>query len=124
MILGVGVDIVQINRIEKSIKNFGDTFLDKIFTNDEIAFCYKRKDPYPCLAARFAAKEAIIKCLASHLSVPLLHIEVAVSEEGKPSIKAGESLEEAFKKMGVEHVHLSLSHEKKYAVAYAIVESK
>lgn len=123
MIHGVGVDIVSIKRIEESVKNFEDSFLERIFTEEEIEYCYKKKDPYPSLAARFAAKEAVIKAVHTKDSIPLKDIEVAIAESGKPSIRPGGHLKEILDNEGVKSIHLSLSHEKKYAVAYAVLES-
>ena len=123
MIHGVGVDIVDIDRIRSSVSNFGDIFLERVYTPDEVSYSMKRKDPHPSLAARFAAKEALIKALTTDESIPLKDIEVVVADSGKPSIKPGKCLNELMNTLGISSIHLSLSHEKRYAVAYVIVEA-
>jgi len=123
MIHGVGVDIVDIERIRNSVGHFGEDFLERVFTPAEVEYCMKRKDPHPSLAARFAAKEAMIKALITDETIPLKDIEVTISESGKPSILPGEKLREVMDSAGVTSSHLSLSHEKRYAVAYVVLES-
>jgi len=123
VIHGVGVDIVDIDRIRNSVSRFGEEFLDRVFTESEVKYCMKRKDPHPSLAARFAAKEALIKALTTEESVPLKDIEVVISDSGKPSIEPGARLSEMLASAGIVASHLSLSHEKHYAVAYVILES-
>ena len=121
MILGVGVDIVDISRIEEAVQTF-DSFLERIYTQREIDYCYKRIKPYPSLAARFAAKEAVIKAMPTDETIPMKDIEVVVSENGSPSIHPGETLKEELRKSGVTNIHLSLSHERTFAIAYCAVE--
>ena len=65
MIQGIGVDLIEIHRIQSSIDEFGETFLQKIFTDSEIVYCRSRKNPAQHFAARFAAKEAVSKALAT-----------------------------------------------------------
>ncbi|HEB02743.1 MAG TPA: holo-[acyl-carrier-protein] synthase [Nitrospirae bacterium] len=121
MILGVGVDIVSNQRIEEAVQTF-DAFLERIYTKDEIAYCYKRAKPYPSLAARFAAKEAMIKAIPSCEAIPMTEIEVVVEDNGQPSIQPGKTLKEELDKAGATAVHLSISHEKSYSVAYIVIE--
>ncbi len=121
MILGVGVDIVSNQRIEEAVQTF-DAFLERIYTKDEIAYCYKRAKPYPSLAARFAAKEAMIKAIPSCEAIPLTEIEVVVEDSGQPSINPGKTLKEELDKAGATAIHLSISHEKTYSVAYVVIE--
>jgi len=123
VIHGVGVDIVDIDRIRNSLKHFGDDFLERVFTDSEVKYCKKRKDPHPSLAARFAAKEALIKALTTDETIPLKDIEVVISDSGKPSIVPGSRLRELLRSAGIKASHLSLSHEKRYAIAYVILES-
>lgn len=123
MIHGVGVDIVDIDRIRRSVNHFGDDFLSRVFTESEVNYCMRRKDPHPSLAARFAAKEAMIKALTTNETIPLKDIEVVVSHSGKPSIEPGIKLKEIMDSLSIKGSHLSLSHEKRYAVAYMVLES-
>ena len=123
MIKGVGVDIVEIERIRSAVKDFGDHVLDRIFTLDEVAYCTKRRDPNPSLAARFAAKEAMIKALPCEDSISLRDIEVYINELDKPCIHPSDGLKSIMDSCGVSSVHLSLSHERTFAVAYVVLES-
>lgn len=122
MIHGVGVDIVEIERIRNSVGTFGDAFLERVYTAEEIAYCMKRRDPHPSLSARFAAKEAVIKAITTEDTIPLRDIEVIILDSGKPSIRPGVKLREVLEALCISNIHLSLSHEKNYAVAYALLE--
>ena len=122
MICGVGTDIVEILRIREAVEKWGDTFLNKIYSEPEITYCYSRNDPALHLAARFAAKEACIKALSTSITdyISMKDIEVRNEPSGKPSIhicKNGTSL-------GRITLHLSLSHERQYAVATVVAEEQ
>ena len=123
MIHGVGVDIVEIDRIRNSVEHFGDAFIERVFTDDEIAYCNKKRDPHPSFAARFAAKEAIIKALISEDVIGMKEIEVYINEHDKPSIKPSARLREIMDASCITGIHLSLSHERTFAVAYAVLET-
>jgi len=120
MICGVGTDIVEIGRLRDAIEKWGDHFLNRIFNNEEISYCYSKSDPVMHLAARFAAKEACIKAVSTIVqgNLSMRDIGVANDESGKPSIK--------IRKSGVIPesliLHLSISHERNYAVASVIAE--
>jgi holo-[acyl-carrier protein] synthase len=120
MICGVGTDIVEIVRLREAIEKWGDHFLNKIFNSDEISYCYSKNDPVMHLAARFAAKEACIKAVSTIIRGNLSMRDIGVSndESGKPSIKIS--------KIGVIPdkmvLHLSISHERNYAVASVVAE--
>jgi holo-[acyl-carrier protein] synthase len=120
MICGVGTDIVEIVRIREAVEKWGDHFLKKVFNDIEITYCYSKNDPVMHLAGRFAAKEACIKALSTIIKDNLSMKEVGISndESGKPSIKI---IREGFSPETVK-LHLSLSHERKYAVASVIAE--
>jgi holo-[acyl-carrier protein] synthase len=119
-IIGVGTDIVEIVRIREAVEKWGDQFLNKVFSNNEVTYCYSRNDPALHLAARFAAKESCIKALSAttcfHLS--MRDIEVSNDSSGKPSILIGNEEFLSTKIM----LYLSLSHERNYAVATVIAE--
>jgi holo-[acyl-carrier protein] synthase len=89
MIHGIGTDIVEIYRIKDAVEKWGERFLKKIFTENEIAYCNKKKDPYPHLAVRFAAKEAVIKAssLLRDKRLAFHDIEILNEPSGKPFIK-------------------------------------
>ncbi len=109
---GLGIDIISIQRIKKATERWGDKFLKRIFTDNELTYCLKRKNPYPCLAVRFAAKEAFVKAYEGQ-TPRYRDIEVVMTEKGKPSLVfQGRALP----------ARVSLSHERDYAVAVVIME--
>lgn len=118
-IIGVGCDIVEIERIKKAIIEQSTPFLEKIFTPLEIAYCQKFKDPYPRYAARFAAKEAVAKALGSGIGQKLAFkdIEISHDENKKPLVRLSEKARVLFKEPCFE---ISLSHSNKEAIAYTI----
>lgn len=122
MIYGIGIDIVKVQRIRDADEKWGRKFFEKILTENEIAYCYERKDPYPSLSVRFAAKEALIKAIGSEISVNMQEIEVLNSSNGRPSITVKGRLDEFFKKKGIGNCHLSLSHEKEFGIASVVLE--
>lgn len=127
MILGIGVDIIEIDRIEKGIKK-QDKFLDKIFTDKEIEYFQNRKMNIEVIAGNFAAKEAISKALGTGFrSLSFLDIEVLRDELGKPIVnienKMKKNIEYIFGGGQVYRIHITISHSKSNAVAYAILEA-
>ncbi|MBN1914349.1 MAG: holo-ACP synthase [Parachlamydiales bacterium] len=117
---GLGIDIIEIDRIKRIITQYQDKFLHRIFTNEEIAYCQKKSCPFPHYAARFAAKEAVAKALGvgigKHLS--FLDIEVCHTSKGQPEIILSSKAKEHFPTM---YFLLSLSHCQKYAIASVMV---
>lgn len=133
MIYGIGTDIVEIKRVRDAVEKWGDRFLKRIFTGNEISYCYKKKDPFPHLAVRFAAKEAVIKALSTseHKTqsterglkfANLKNIEVLNQPTGKPSINLMRSLKTYFQDKII--IHLTLTHERNYAIATVVLERK
>lgn len=129
MIIGIGTDIVEINRIKDAVEKWGEGFLKRVFTGNEISYCLKRSNPYPHFAARFAAKEAFIKAYTGMKQIKgkgkktpnFGDIEVLNEPTGRPYIKVSE---EKFFKSEPVSVHLSMSHEKSHAIAVVILETK
>ncbi len=122
MILGVGTDIVEIERVREAIGRWGDKFLKRIFSEREISYCYSRRDPYPHLSARFAAKEAAVKALSDAVKESHLHIsdfEVRSQTSGKPYIVTTEKYSDVIRNI---ILHLTISHERNYSVAVVIAE--
>jgi len=118
LISGVGIDLVHIPRFERIARKWESRFLDRLFTEQEQKYCFRRADPYPSLAARFAAKEAFFK--ASRLSVvPWKDIEVMNSDEGRPFLLLHGLAREHHE---TSRIHLSLSHDGEYAAAQVIIE--
>ncbi len=123
MILGIGTDIVRNLRIKNVIKRAGERFTNRVFTPEEVAYCEEKKTAYIHYAARFAAKEAVIKALDLEEYVNWKNIAVEKSPLGKPSIKLTGRAEEIFKSKNGRTIHLSISHEREFSVAYAVIES-
>jgi holo-[acyl-carrier protein] synthase len=122
MIYGIGIDLVKIERMKKAVDKWGEKFLKRIFTKDEIAYCYERKEPYLSLAVRFAAKEALIKAIGLGMFVPLTEIEIVNDQNGMPSIEVRGKLRELFREKSIKGCHLSLSHEKEFGIACVVLE--
>lgn len=124
MIGGTGVDIISVKRISRAHKRFGAKILDRIFSQQERDYCFARKDPYPCLAARFALKEATIKALSSFSfrGINMKDITLDGSHFGKKSLKINGKLKEKIEKTEIRRFHVSISHERDYAVAQVIIE--
>lgn len=121
MIIGIGVDIIEIERIRKSIERFGDHFLNKIYTQNELDYCLAKHNKYQHLAARFAAKEAIYKAIASgwEKEATWKNIEITNEQNGLPIVKFLGKLND-FISDGKE-IKISLSHSENYVVAVAII---
>lgn len=119
MILGHGVDIIELERIAESLEKHGDRFLHRIFTEEELSYCLQYQDPTPPLAARFAAKEAIAKAFGCGIGEEIGWHDMVIlrDEAGKPEVRLSAALLEKFKSP---RILLSMSHCKTYAVASAI----
>ena len=123
MILGIGIDIVKVERIKAAYKRLKYSFLKKVFTQKEIEYAFSKKDPFIHLSARFAAKEAFLKALGTGWSqgIKWTDIEVIESQNGAPKITFSGVLSEKAKKKGVKNALLSLSHDKMDAVAVVVL---
>lgn len=122
MIIGLGTDIVEVDRIARMIADHGDHFLARVFTKAEIAHCQPRREPAPHYAGRWAAKEAVMKVLGTGFTneVGWTDIEVLVKPSGQPFIKLhGTTLDVAIR-LGINDVLVSISHTRNYATATAI----
>jgi len=122
MIYGIGIDLIKIQRMKDVVEKWGEKFLQRVFTENEITYCYERKEPYLSLSVRFAAKEALIKAMGSEISLSLRDIEILNYDNGKPCIKVKNRLEEFFKEGEIKHCYLSLSHEKEFGIACVVLE--
>jgi len=118
-IKGLGNDIIEIERIRKIISRFGPHFYKKIFTEKELEYCLKYRDPAIQLAGRFAAKEAIAKALGKGFGehIAWLDIEILKDKEGKPIVSFSKTLNATFNSP---LVHISISHCETFATAVAI----
>ena len=128
-ILGIGTDIVNIKRMEKSLKKRGNSFKNKIFSKNEINYCENKKNPSPFYAKRFAAKEALSKALGTGIrkGINFKDIEVLNDVLGKPFIKLkGSTANFLYNKINRKKylIHLSLSDDKPWAQATVIISYK
>lgn len=118
---GIGVDLVEVARLRRAVERWKERFLQRVFTQVEIEYCFKRRDPIPHLAARFAAKEACLKALGTGLSMGVSWRELEVRRErGQPPtlVLSGRSRSVGLAK-GASQVLLSLTHDGDYAFAQA-----
>ena len=125
MILGTGIDIIEVARIRASYERFGERFLNRILRPAEIAYSLSHRAPAPFLAARFAAKEAISKAFGTGIGAQLgwQDMEVGRKESGEPFVILHEAGKKLLEERGGRIVHLSLSHTEQHATAMAILES-
>lgn len=123
MIGGVGVDIIEVGRLEKAITK-NDRFVSRVFTPAEIAYCGTGKVRFERFAARFAVKEAVSKALGITWgdAIPWTDAEVEIAESGKPSVRLSGKAAERMEALGVTVVHVSISHSGGVAVAIAVAE--
>ncbi|MEW6730950.1 MAG: holo-ACP synthase [Acidobacteriota bacterium] len=124
MIVGTGIDIIEITRIKAAIERNGERFIMRVFTPAERAYCEARQACATHFAGRFAAKEAAFKALGTGWSgnIKWIDVEVEAAINGPPRLKlAGAALVRS-EKLGVTNIHLSISHSREYAVATVIFE--
>lgn len=124
MIIGCGIDLVKIERIEKIIKKWGDNFTSRVFTLLEREYCEKKKgNKYQSYAGRFAAKEALLKSLGLGLKgVNWKEIEIENNELGQSIIETSGKLKKIASEKGVSKYFITISHTKDYAIAQVILE--
>jgi len=119
--LGVGIDIVEVERIARMMERFGERFLQRVFTPDEQAYCRRRHFAPVHYAARFAAKEAAVKAFGGQLEpVVWRELEVVALPSGKPRLVLHGRAYEAFAALGGQKIFLSLSHTRTLAVAQVV----
>ena len=123
-IVGIGIDLVNIDRLRGVIDRYGARFVERILTAEERAYCERYEDAAPQVASRFAAKEAVLKALGTGLARGIRWQDVEVRREGQDAPRihlAGRAAEEAAAR-AVDRVHLSVSHDHDAAVAMVILE--
>ncbi|NFM78456.1 holo-ACP synthase [Clostridium botulinum] len=123
MIYGIGTDITEIRRIEKAITR-NKNFINKLFTRNEMDLWENKNFKLEFIAGRFAAKEAISKALGTGIrDFNFKDIEIINNELGKPQVVLKPKVEDIIRKISQSYkIHLSISHEKEYAIAYALLE--
>ena len=124
MIIGTGIDLIEVARVRASIERFGQRFPERILVAAEIEYCFSHKDPSPFVAARFAAKEAVSKAFGTGIgaSIGWHDIEVRRRESGEPYVVLHGKGEDLFKSRQASAIHLSLSHTLQHATAISILE--
>ena len=125
MIVGLGVDIAETDRVEAAILRHGAHFLERIYTPREVAYCEKKKNKFERYAARFAAKEAAMKALGTgwRLGVRWRDIEVVREATGKPSLRLHGVAREFADRLGVKNISLTITHSGNLALAEVIFEN-
>jgi holo-[acyl-carrier protein] synthase len=124
MIYGIGIDMVKNVRIEQAVERWGKRFLERVYTEREIAYAYRKNDPYLSLSVRFAAKEAFIKAFSPGQPIPFTDIEVRNQDTGKPLMEIRGRTGELLKQRSIQKIQVSLSHEKDYSVACVVIEGE
>lgn len=124
MILGIGTDIIEVERIHTAHEKFGERFLKKILLASEIEYCLSHRVPGPFLAARFAAKEAVSKAFGTGIGAQLgwQDIEVARKPSGEPYVILHGAGADLMRQRGGKQLLLSLSHTQVHAVAMVVLE--
>src|SRR5437879_12784711 len=124
MILGIGIDIIEVARIQASYERFGERFLKRILHPNEISYCLSHRVPAPFLAARFAAKEAISKAFGTGIGAQLgwQDMEIGRKDSGEPFVILHEAARRLLEARGGGAVLVSLSHTQAHATAVAILE--
>ena len=121
---GIGIDVVQVERIRGSLERFGARFEARVFTPSELEYCRRHKDPLPHLAARFAAKEAVFKAIGTGLSNGVGWKDAEVLQPGgqQPQLRLDGKAAEVFRALGAHRSHLTLAHDAGVAVACVVIE--
>lgn len=124
MINGIGIDLVEIQRIRQMIKRFGQSFLDRVYTTAEQREAAYRQDPAAYYAGRWAAKEALSKALGCGIGsrCAFTDIETTNSPSGKPVMNLTGEAAKTMSKLGGKRIFISVSHEASYAICNVIIE--
>jgi len=124
MILGVGIDIIEVARIKASLEKFGERFGQRILLPDEMAYCLSHQHPAIFVAARFAAKEAISKAFGTGIGAALgwQDMEIRRKESGEPFVVLHGKGKELFAARGAQRLLVSISHTESYAAVMAVLE--
>ncbi|HNX85412.1 MAG TPA: holo-ACP synthase [Bacteroidales bacterium] len=125
MIKGTGIDIIEVERI-RSVMERDTGFRDKIFTPEEIRYCESKKNKYQHYAARFSAKEALMKAIGTgwRFGIRFADIEVFHNDLEQPQIKVSGKANELLSDLAISKIHVSLSHLKELATAIVIIENE
>lgn len=124
MIVGLGIDIAEVDRMRAAIERRGEALVERVFTPAEIAYCRKHRDPYERFAGRFAAKEAAMKALGTgwRRGIRWLDIEVTRQARGKPTLELRGEARKIAEKLEVKNIVLTITHSGNTALAQVILE--
>lgn len=124
MIRGLGVDTIELSRIERVYREYGERFLQRIYAPAEQTYALRYKDPVPRLAARFAAKEACMKALGTgwNAGVRWKDIVVVNGKRGKPELELYGEAKRFYELLSATRVHLSITHSREFATSVVIFE--
>lgn len=124
MIIGIGVDIVAVERITASIEKHGERFLKRIYTDAERAYCDRMRESAVHYAARWAAKEALLKAIGTGMreGVKMKDAEILKLDSGQPTMTLSGRAKEIAGGMGAQKIHVSLTHDAGHSVAYVVLE--
>ena len=117
----IGIDIIEIARIEKAIARWGESFLQRVYTESELRLYHKKPSS---LAARFAGKEAVIKAFGNTKGTNWKEIEILSNPGGKPTVRLYGKMQNQANDLGLDSLAISLSHSKEYAIAFVTAETK
>lgn len=118
----IGVDIIEIARIEKAMKRWGEGFFRRVYTEAELRLCHKRPSS---LAARFAGKEAVMKALGTGArGISWREIEILAESSGQPLVNLHGKAQERANRLGLDRLYISLSDSKEYAIAFVVGEAE
>lgn len=124
-IIGIGADLIEVSRVARVYERFGERFLERLFTPEEREYCMARVDFACALAGRFSAKEAVVKALSPAAPTGLAYRDVVVRSDGnRPTVDLAGAAATLAAERGVEEVMVTISHEKAYAIAFAVALGK
>lgn len=123
MIDAIGVDIADVKRVKNALERWGDRFVARTYSGREAEYCRRHRDEALRFAARFAAKEAFIKCMGSARGIRWNEIELLNNRAGKPQFHLSESIRKKLDDRKILRVHVSVSHTAEYAVAFVVFEA-
>ncbi|MBU1887978.1 MAG: holo-ACP synthase [Candidatus Omnitrophica bacterium] len=122
MIIGIGVDIIEVWRVKKALDKWGELFLKRVFTQRELDYANTKKFSHETLAARFACKESVLKAFGdTRIGAKLKNIEILNDSKGKPEVILHGEVKEFADKNQLDNIIVSMSHTNNYAVSNAIL---
>ncbi len=124
-VVGIGADLIEVVRVARAHERFGERFLERLYTPGEREYCMARADFVRALAGRFAAKEAVVKALSPAVPTGLAYRDVAVRSDGnRPTVELAGAAAALAAEKGVSDVMVTISHERGYALAFAVALGK